>query len=51
MEQPAPLVQGRAVLLLDLLEDLDHIEGQERRLLSDHHGGEERVRGALDENL
>ena len=50
VEHARPPLEGHAEPPLDILEDLDHVQGQERRLVSDEHRREERVRGAFDED-
>src|SRR2546425_11196467 len=51
MEQARPFLEDGAVAVLDFLQDLEHVEREQPRLLPDDHRGEERVRRTLDQDL
>src|SRR2546426_2168123 len=51
VQQPRPALKDVPVPVLDLLQDLEHVEGEELRLLPDDDRREERMRRAFDQDL
>src|SRR2546425_4739743 len=51
VQQPRPALEDVPVPVLDLLQDLEHVEGEELRLLPDDDRREERMRRAFDQDL
>src|SRR3989442_3173882 len=51
VQQSRPSLEDVPVPVLDLLQDLEHVEGEELRLLPDDDRREERMRRAFDQDL
>src|SRR2546426_3833661 len=51
VQKARPLLEDVPVSVLDLLQDLKHVQREQLRLLADHDRGEERVGRALDQDL
>src|SRR5881296_2295568 len=51
VQEARPLLEDVPVSVLDLFQDLEHVQREQLRLLADDDRGEERMRRALDQDL